>query len=353
MQLSPRVYLHLSDEVRPPATSGYGQMVWVLSRALCHYKCVDLSAVPERSRVAALQLQLSQLSPFPHTAHHAVWREGVAMLWYWDAARVASAMQAVGVAPQRCRILPDSALYPPAAQGLRLLAGLAGYEGQFWRDGCLLGSRWWDALPDAAEWLGFQRGLGLDGEQRVLAVPAATRPTLQPEQALASSARAGSVAWRDERVLYFLLLALLTAPTAWFAASWLKAELAVRAISADKLQLEASAQPLLAAREQAERIASRLRELDALTPQTSQSELMRRVAAALPKQSIYLKEWDFHDTQLKLVLVLQNNAVSSSEMVGALQKVDGLVNVQVAPSLDAKIMILNMQLDTRAPAHDA
>ncbi len=325
-------------------------MIWVLARALCHFKSIDLSHVPERARSQALVLQLTQISPYRVTGHHAVWQDGQAMLWYWDDERRQRGMLEAMVSAPRVSVVPEPVFYPPVSDGLRLLACLSGVEGQYWQNGRLLGSRWWDAAPDAVEWLSFQRGLGLGAEQRDLTVPDAQRLELRPEQPFLSAATAGAASWRNERVAYALLVVLLCMPTAWFAAGTLKTQLALNAAHAHNSEIAHQAQPLLAAREEATRIATHLRRLAALSPFPDQPELMSRVAHALPKGAVYLKEWDFHDDQLKLVLVLINPAVSSSELVGDLQKVNGIDNVQAAPSNDPKVLILTMQIARLVPS---
>ena len=325
----------------------------MLARALCHFKSLDLAHVPERARSQALVLQLTQISPYRVTGHHAVWRDGHAMLWYWDDERRQRGMLEAMVSAPRASVVPESVFYPALPDGLRLLACLSGVEGQYWQNGRLLGSRWWDAAPDAGEWLSFQRGLGLGADQRDLTVPDAQRLELHPEQPFLSAATAGAGSWRNERVAYALLVVLLCLPTAWFAACMLKTQLALNSARAGNGEIERKAQPLLAAREEATRIAAHLRALAALSPFPGQPDLMARVASALPKGAVYLKEWDFHDDQLKLVLVLINTAVSSSELVGALQKINGFDNVQAAPSNDPKVLVLSMQIARIVPSDHA
>jgi hypothetical protein len=351
LRLNPRVFVQFPDHVRP-AEGGFGKATWVLARALCHFRCVDLSQVPARARAQALSLQVSQFSPYPATGHHTVWQSGRALVWYWDQAAVQRSMTEAGLAPQRVRVLPESVLYAPGTSGLRIITTLEGVEGQYWQDDRLLQSRWWKEAPGAVDWLAFQRDLGLAGESRQSDAPPALNLELHHAPQLSSSEGSAVAGWRDERAVYTLLALFLFTPTAWIGAKLIKSELALRAALAATAELEGKALPQLDAREQALRAAARSQTLLGLDPYPSQIELMARVASALPKGATYLKEWDFHDGKLKIVLVIQNDAFSSSTLVGALQKAGGLENVQVAPGNDPKVLAINMDVTAvRPPAH--
>ena len=349
LRLNPRVFFHFPDRVQRPE-AGFGRVTWVLARALCHFKRVDLSHVPLRARAQALSLQVAQFSPYPATGHHAVWQNGRALVWYWDQPVVQRSMVEASLAPQRVRVLPESVLYAPGTSGLRLIRNLQGVEGQHWQDDRLLQSRWWKEVPGAAEWLAFQRDIGLAGASRQSDAPPPLNLELHHTPQLSSTAGGEVAGWRDERAVYALLAVALFTPTAWIGAKLIKSELAQRAVRASTVELERKALPQLNAREQALRAASRSQALRELDPYPSQLELMARVASALPKGATYLKEWDFHDGKLKIVLVMQNDAFSSSALVGALQKTGGFENVQVAPGNDPKVLAINMDVTAVRPA---
>lgn len=351
LRLNPRVFVHFPDHVQR-AEVGFGKVTWVLARALCHFKRVDLSQVPLRARAQALSLQLAQFSPYPATGHHAVWQNGRALVWYWDQAAVERSMVEAGLAPQRVGLLPESVLYAPGTSGLRLIRNLQGVEAQCWQDDRLLQSRWWKEVPGAAEWLAFQRDIGLAGESRPPDPPTPLQLDLHHAPQLSSSDGGAAAGWRDERALYALLALALFIPTAWIGAKLIKSELAQRAVLASTAEPERRALPQLDAREQALRAAARCQALSELDPYPGQLELMARVASALPKGATYLKEWDFRDGKLKIVLVIQNSALSSSGLVDALQKAGGFENVQVAPGNDPKVLAINMDVSAaRAGAH--
>ncbi len=344
LRLNPRAFVHFPDHVQRP-DPGFGKAEWILARGLCHFKLIDLSHVPLRERARALSLQVGQFSPFAASDHYALWQEGRALVWYWDREYVQRSMTEAGLAPERVRVLPESVLYKQGTSGLRLIRNLQGAEGQFWEDGCLLQSRWWKVVPDAAEWLAFQRDLGLGGEKRQVEAPPPLGLELHQTPQLVSSARGEGANWRDERLVYALLVLALFIPTAWTGAKLIKSDLSRRSVLDLAAELEGNAMPRIKARDQTLRAAARSQALLNLDPYPNQLELMARVAGALPKGATYLKEWDFRDGKLKIVLVMQDDALSSSTLVGALQKAGGFDNVQAASGTDPKVLVINMDVD--------
>lgn len=345
LRLNARVFLHFPDHVQR-AEPGFGKVTWVLSRALCHFKLVDLSHVPLRTRAQALSLQVGQFSPYPATDHYAVWQHGRALVWFWDHAAAQRSMTEVDLAPKRVHVLPEGVLYAPGTSGLRLIRNLQGVEAQCWQDDSLLQSRWWSDVPSAAEWLAFQRDIGLASESRQTDVPAPLNLELHYTPQLSSTADSQAASWRDERVLYALLALALFTPTAWIGAKLIKSEVSRRAVLVATVDLERKALPRIDAREQALRAALRCQALHDLDPYPSQLELMATVANALPTGATYLKEWHFQDGKLKIVLVIQKDTFSTSSLVGDLLKASILKNVQVAPSNDPKVLAITMNVST-------
>ena len=78
----PNVIQTREGALRLPAKSVHPH--WIVGRALCMYRCEDLSGVPRGKRRAALDLKLPVWSPFERTGYHSVWSGGAAMVWFWD-----------------------------------------------------------------------------------------------------------------------------------------------------------------------------------------------------------------------------------------------------------------------------
>jgi hypothetical protein len=324
-----------------------------LARSLCRFNVVDLSAVPKNMRTKALALQLGQLSAYAHTGHYAAWDEGKALVWFWDQDVVLRSMALAGVTPQRVRVLPESALYAAHGTGVRLLTNLQGMEAQWWQEGHLLQARWWKQAPIAQEWLDFQRDLGLVATDRQVQVPTPMTLPLEASAAPALSYGGGDAlgaGWRDERLAYSLGLLLLFAPTAWMAAGWAKSSLALEDITAATRAAEGIATPLMNERDQALKALARSEALLALDRYPDTLNLMARFSGVLPKGGAYLREWDFREGKLKLVLVMPDKALSNSALVSLLQADGSFDDVQIAPGNDPKTVVIRAEV---VPLHRA
>ena len=81
--------------------------------------------------------------------------------------------------------------------GLRHVQCFDGSEGQYWIDGLMVASRWWQAPPDDAEWTRFQRAAGVPPEAALeTAGVAETLPELQRPWVTGSTLRAGRSSFR-------------------------------------------------------------------------------------------------------------------------------------------------------------
>jgi hypothetical protein len=344
LQLSPRVFYHYPDRLDAPP-KGHGSVTWVLSRAICHFKTFDLVRVPSPARTQALALQLGQTSPFAHTGHHTVWRDGIALVWYWDQAAVERSMGEAKTSPRHAKIWPESVLYQPLSDGLHLVSNLLGVEGQWWDNGRLLHCRWWRATPTSAGWLEFQRDIGLATSARQSVVPVAQTLPLRARPDRGWDGQQGyAPGWRDERLAYALGVVVLFAPTAWMGSGLLQTKMALKEVTAAIKTQEASAKPQMVARTETLRIVDRSNALLALYPYPDMLDLMARVAGVLPKGGSYVKEWDFQDGKLKVALVTQGPPLSSSALVNSLQQVGGFDNIQIVPGNDPKVVVITAEV---------
>ena len=96
--------------------------------------------------------------------------------------------------------------------GVRLVRCLEGFEGEAWRDGDLVASRWWPATPSAQEWNFFLRGAKNAPVGPAAAAPAAEEPQWRLEPPLLQpDADALSVTLSPARVAAILAVAALGA----------------------------------------------------------------------------------------------------------------------------------------------
>ena len=342
---------HHSDSVAAPPP-GWGRVEWVLARPCYRYKRFDLKQVPRASRAAALALQLPQWTPFARSGYYVAWSEGVALAFCWDAERVEQALAAQSLKPGKARVVPETVLRPPAADGARLLACLQGCEGQIWTGGQLAQSRWWKSPPSADEWLAFQRDAGRPPQAQQAEAPAALElPLAEAPWAKAGEAWSwGGGRWRDEKLAYFALALLLAPPTAWQAARLRNYHLAAAQLQADYDALQQAAGPVADARGRALQARARVQELQAIDPYPGQLELMAWVAETLLRPGDRLAEWDYHDGRLKITLAAAADIQSTSTLVNTLQLSGLFDNVHTRPGKTPKNITLEMDV---LPRHAA
>jgi hypothetical protein len=319
----------------------------VLARALVHFKSFPLADIPRNQRVAALRMQIKQWNPYASAGSCVVIERDTAMVWLWDQGRVSGAIVEAGLQPARVKIVPETLLAPQLNNGLRLLKTLDGVEAQVWKSNILSASRWWPAQPAAEEWEAFQRDAGL-AERAPLPGMAQAPPLLAEPWARATSLDTyRSLDTRVERLVYVFGIVLLGAATLWYGIHVIKNSAAVKAKGKELDALNQKAQPVIAARNQAQAALLRVQALLGNDPYPNQLQLMARVAEVLPRNGTVVREWNFQGGKLKLLLAVPDAAVQSSSLVSLLQSAGPFNNVRSAAGGDSKTLVFNMDVNPR------
>lgn len=322
-----------------------GLAQWVLSRPLYRFRRFDLKNVPKAQRTQALLLQIRQWSPYARSGQYVAWNQDTAFVWTWDAERLEADLAAQKLKPQSTRVIPESLLHPPMLSGVRLVRCLDGVEGQLWQDQHLVHSRWWAESPTVPEWLNFQRDAGIVPEQRPgeeAPVPLSLSWLKKPWAKTADFSRGESQVLPHEAWLVGAAIVVLASMTSWYAIELIKTRQAMAQLNTELDEATQNARPILEARRQALDALARIEVLRATNPYPSQLALLAEAAKQLPKDSAYLKEWDYQNGKLKIT-VASSNKLSSSFVVKKLQDIVWVKNVQAAPSLDPTTLTLTME----------
>ena len=286
----------------------------VLSRSLYRVRVFPLAAVPLAQRTAVLRNLLRAWAPFADSDYRVVRHGDQALAFAWD--------RAGGPASVPDTALPEGLLHEPMPQsGVRVVAGLDGYEGQVWQAGWPVATRWWPAPPQAEEWQLFLRSLAPAWTEGVPAEPPPPAPAVwraQPWAATQSIDDLGSGGSRLERIAVMATAACLVALAAGLArgawGAWQERE-SLRALAT---QSRAAAAPVVAARERALALRGTSdalsRELTAVQP----LEVLEHLARALPATGVLLKEFELTGLKLRLGLELSGD-VQRSAIIKALQ----------------------------------
>ena len=296
----------------------------MLARALLVYHRFDLGKVEPARRAAALQLKLSAWRPFEAARYWVGWQQGIAHVWSWSS-EVDD--------PDSGTPVPESALHPPLENGLRLVDLVDGFEGQYWRDGCLCHSRWWATLPEARQWAAFERAAGQSPGARVpqpVQLPWRMRPW----------ARIGGAGqtWieQHEKRLVLGTVMVLALLYGWQLAGLWQARQALEAQQARIEALQAQAAPELAAREQALSDQARIEAVLDLWPEVNAMVLMQAVAEALPG-GLQFQAWQQQGSELQLVVKGRATA-DPEQVIRALEALPWLDDVFAEPDRDANAL---------------
>jgi hypothetical protein len=316
-----------------------------LSRALCLYARFsvpkDLAAA---KREAALRLKILEWSPYASPGLLIDWAENDAGVWIWDSLKVEEAIRAEGLDPKRVTVLPETALAEPQAEGARIVDGLEGLDGQAWRQGRLVASRWWPALPGAEEWRRFQRAAALaPGRQSV--EPPEPEPAVWRQEPWVRSRRP-LLALVNEAGRTRLAIAaaiVLALPMIYEGAAL--AHLKVRSARAEAslAQLRQRAEPVLRARTAAETALDCVRALLQLDPYPDQLALLAKVGGQLPPNGTALGDWSFQNGELRFTLT-HSNPLDSSYYVRLFEALNMFERVRAEPQGDGRTLVIQAKV---------
>ncbi|MBL8629650.1 MAG: hypothetical protein JNM81_08485 [Rhodospirillaceae bacterium] len=116
-------------------------------------------AVAQTQHAAYLKLQVTKLFPFTSPGYAVISQGRQASIYAWDQAAVAAEIKAQGL-PANTAVVPETFIRSQGADGLTLVKMLEGVEGQFWKNGFLVATRWWPGRPSPFEWKQFARSVG-------------------------------------------------------------------------------------------------------------------------------------------------------------------------------------------------
>lgn len=132
-----------------PARVFGGEQI-VLSRALCSFEARALPSNLQGEKLRrVMELTAKTSSPHEEPGIFILVGNKYASIWTYDATDLT---EKHGLSIRK--IVPESALHAPS-DGAVLRKVLEGYEGQFWKDGELLASRWWSGEVTPVDWQRF------------------------------------------------------------------------------------------------------------------------------------------------------------------------------------------------------
>lgn len=329
----------------------------VVGRGLCRFRYLPFGTLPKADRLGYLQVQITAWAPFAHADYVVVSDAVGAAVLAWDAARLAEQRAAAGLNPaSRLLVAPESLLHEPLqAEGATLRRCSEGCEGQVWRAGRLVASRWWPQTPEPAAWLNFQRGAGLESSRQATEPPNLPETPVWAPRPWAPAQRLSELLERDRLYLHgalALALLLMLLPTLWLVRSGWAAQTQAAALMAQRHTLEAAARPGLEARAAALDALSQLETLLAQVDRVAPVSLLAHLSRCLPADGSRLLELDWEGRRLRLVLepapgTPRTVYVRAFESGGRLRDIRELAQDQIG---EAQGLVLAAELAERPPA---
>ncbi len=225
-----------------------------------------------------------------------------------------------------------------ASDGLRLAACLNGFEGQCWRNGRIVGSRWWREAPSDSDWRIFAEALGVVSEH----APAVVTPG-----ALARPWRRND--WRppnpdvlDRRAGFWIaagFAAALLSGTAYVAG----VEISYRRLEARVGQLEKDVGPVRRASQRVTAANSELRRLQAPIKGYDGLTLMSIVAQVMKTADARASNVQLQGDTLRVSVPVKYRA-STDQVIRLLEDEPGIANVRLA-ALAQRTDVLELEAD--------
>lgn len=302
-----------------------------------------------RRQIAAVVLQLRQLSPFAETGAYLVASKTRATLWYWDSAEVERAAASQALDAEGLWIVPETVMYSPATDGLRLVACADGFEAQRWEGGVIVASQWWAHEPSPAEWSLFARQLGAAAADVSRTVPPAIQHPARLRAPWATNALPGrrGAASRDvEWGAYALLGTALLLWSSWLGGAWLKLEWEARRVAAEYERLTREAAPVMEARRAALDDARVIEALAAVARHPDPRLVLAALAEALPADGLTVAELELRDGALRARLSAGSAHPPISDLVERLNGSGWLVNAKASTESGGRAV--NVTAEVRA-----
>lgn len=163
MLFSPHLITLKSDNkpVSLHAPKLWGQKLYVVPRAQCAFRRLTLKG-PSRVALKAAYLKARNNGLDAHDKFLIVPDINGENAGQWG---FVDALNFIGGA------IPESLVYSPIKDGLRLVKCLEGVEGQCWHRGDLIASRWWGQEPTQSQWQSFVRSIPVSVSQLVRDLP--------------------------------------------------------------------------------------------------------------------------------------------------------------------------------------
>lgn len=321
---------------------------WIVGRRFLRHNLFEVAeALPEAKRKSALGLMVRRWSPFAATEFAAQWVGNKASVYAWDSTQITDAITAAGLDPARCSIWPETFFRAPHGDGARLAVMSEGLEGQAWRQGLLVATRWWPTAPNPRDWMLFLRSAGIDLTQNATGVPQAVESELLIAPwtvATTSITDIWSLVQNNQAAA--VAAAVIAAPFLYFlseaavlSVATLRAESAIAGMSAANQSVRTDRTAALTNLDAADSYLS-------LENTPSQFELIGAAADLIKGRRVNISDWSFDNGNLEIVLQA-DRPMEAPFFIEAFEKDPRFSGVTSSTANQEKELHLKMQVDAK------
>lgn len=286
--------------------------VLLIGRDLCSYAWIDQRGHSDRAarrREAEFEGLRMALS-LPHGLYVVLWEDG-AGVWTWDEGKIRQELQRaerddlldLPRAPEPimlwdgAQILEENVSDVPAVQ-MRLVLCMEGMEGQIWRKGQLVGSRWWRNLPSDRDWSLFAASAGLEnvGTPKPHRAEPLKRPWMRNEY------RPNNAELVDRRASFWGAAALAASLIAG-AAYTIGVEVKYGVLQSKAAALEEKAAPIRTVQRRVLSLAAEERKIsETLREERRPLQLVSSLAAVVARSGVRVNELELKDDRMVVSL---------------------------------------------------
>jgi hypothetical protein len=302
----------------------------------------------EAKRKSALGLLVRKWSPYPSTGFMAHWVGRRATVYAWDSAKVESAILEAGLSLNRCVVWPETFLRDPIQNGARLARMTDGYEGQVWRDGLLVATRWWPEAPQSQAWVMFLRSAGADLSQVDLLKPQPVDSTMAAFPWTVAAAPITDV-WsllQNERAAAIAATIVLV-PFIYLIAQAGILGIATGHVSGAMSDLSGANQSIRLERSEALANLDTIQRYLSLEPYPSQFELLADARHVLVPANVTITEWLYDSGNIEMS-VRGDTPLDATFYIEAFEKDPAFSNVTATTENQGNQLRLHMQANPKA-----
>lgn len=309
------------------------QAVWILSRGNTLYYYLSLDGVPVGDWLSAVDLAITERSPYARTGRYIVYGAAAAMVWIWNRDLVEQQLLEHQLSLDT-PIVPESLYYAQGNEAVRLLETRDGFELQVWDNKELIESIYWTNLPDA----------------RQLKIVQANFPMLEPASLNSVILQFDDNPWGKNRAQQEIKLSrpvltglLFMGAIYFIALSWQLVNVVTVMLATHGLQKEAANYKsqitgIIEAREAAFRDIERVNFLNAQLNSLDQTRIIAAVFEKIPRNGVVLQRWVYQAGEL--TLILKGSNFDPRYYVQAFEAIPFVSSVSAQPDQSAGILTL-------------